>query len=217
VIGVSNAYLSGEADVAGVLRGTRARIMPVLVAVLLKWLFIGLAFMAGLIIAMLVSALLMMLIALVGGGTAVAGIVGVMAMLVLALPVGLYAFAAMFAVPATVVLEGRGALDGLRRSRELSRGLKPRIIGALGVPMLGFLVFQLFIGGLGTLLPGPSAISLLFEQAITIAVYPIIAVIATLLYYDARIRKEGFDIEVMAAELEPAAERPSTYSPSEHA
>jgi hypothetical protein len=29
-------------------------------------------------------------------------------------------------------------------------------------------------------------------------------VIATLLYYDARIRKEGFDIEMMAAELEGA-------------
>jgi hypothetical protein len=33
-------------------------------------------------------------------------------------------------------------------------------------------------------------------------------VIATLLYYDARIRKEGFDIQVMAAELAASTSAP---------
>ena len=39
------------------------------------------------------------------------------------------------------------------------------------------------------------------QQAATIVLTPIVAVIATLLYYDARIRNEGFDLEVMTAEL----------------
>jgi hypothetical protein len=37
-------------------------------------------------------------------------------------------------------------------------------------------------------------------------------VIATLLYYDARIRKEGFDIEIMAAELGSESSTPAQPS-----
>jgi hypothetical protein len=62
-------------------------------------------------------------------------------------------------------------------------------------------VMQVALGAAFTLVPGPSMIRFLLGQSVTVIAYPVLSVIATLLYYDARIRKEGFDIEVMAAEL----------------
>ncbi|MGH7500360.1 MAG: hypothetical protein ACREL7_01250 [Longimicrobiales bacterium] len=204
VVGVSNSYLHGKPDVPEALRRTFARLGAVLFSVSAKWFLIALGFMAAIMVGGFTSALIA-----VGAGTAGAGagllaailMIGVFA---IAIPVGLFFFASFFAVPATVILEGVGVGAGLRRSRVLSRGIRRRILGALGIPMLLFMVFQLTVAGIAQFLPGPRLVGFLAEQVVTIIAYPIIAVIATLLYYDARIRKEGFDIERMAAELEPS-------------
>lgn len=202
VVAVSNSYLHGEPDTAGALRYTLSRLGRVLLAVTAKWFMISFMFMLALTISFFVS-----MIGLVasdaatadGSALAVAGIM--LIIMLLSLPVALYFFARYFAVPATVVLEGRGVFAGMRRSAELSRGFKMKVLGALGVTMILFVSLQLFVVGMLEMLPGPALLRFLLEQAWTILVYPIVAVIATLLYYDARIRKEGFDIAVMAAEL----------------
>jgi hypothetical protein len=203
VVGVSNSYLHGRPDIPDAVRRTFARLGAVLFSVSAKWSLIALGFMAAVMAGVITSAF----IAIGVGGTGQAGAGLLAAILIagvflLAIPVGLYFFASFFAVPATVILEGIGVVAGLRRSRDLSRGFKRRILGALGVPMLLFMVFQLVVAAIGQFLPGPRLLGFLVEQAGTIIAYPIIAVIATLLYYDARIRKEGFDIERMAAELD---------------
>ena len=135
-----------------------------------------------------------------GPGAALFGLLFVLAMLV-SVPLAIFLFARYFAVPATVVLEGLGVVAGLRRSNTLSKGMKGKILGALGLPMLMFLVIQTVLVAVAQLLPGPAFLAFLVQQIPAIIVSPILAVISTLLYYDARIRKEGFDIEVMAAEL----------------
>ena len=56
----------------------------------------------------------------------------------------------------------------------------------------------------------------LLTQIVQILLYPVLAVTVTLLYYDLRIRKEGFDIEMMASELggrAPAAAPPVRVTP----
>jgi hypothetical protein len=203
VAGVSNSYLHGRPDVPEALRRTFDRLGAVLFSVTAKWILIGLGFFGAIMAGALASAV----IAIGAGSTGQVApgmltVILVAGVFMLAIPVGLYFFATFFAVPATVILEGAGVIQGLRRSRDLSRGLKRRILGALGLPMLLFIVFQLIIAAIVNFLPGPRLISFLAEQVVTIIAYPIIAVIATLLYYDARIRKEGFDIERMAADLE---------------
>ena len=51
--------------------------------------------------------------------------------------------------------------------------------------------------------PNASVVNAIFR----IFVYPLIAIVQTLLYYDARIRKEGYDLELMAQDLgAPAAQ-----------
>lgn len=213
VAGVSNSYLHGRPDVPAALRRTFQRLFPVLLSVSAKWVLIGLGFMGAITAGAITSAI----IAVGAGSTGQVGpgiLTGILVagVFLIAIPVGLYFFATYFAVPATVILEGAGVIHGLKRSRDLSRGLKRRILGALGLSMLLFVIFQLILAALFALLPGPRIIGFLAEQVITIIAYPIIAVIATLLYYDARIRKEGFDIERMAADLEVRASSTASAS-----
>jgi hypothetical protein len=49
-------------------------------------------------------------------------------------------------------------------------------------------------GGLDLLLAVPLAL-------VTLLIYPLIACVFTLFYYDLRVRKEGFDLEVLSGQL----------------
>jgi hypothetical protein len=217
VVAVSNSYLRGAPDPPGALRHTLSRFGAVLLSITAKWFMIGLGFVLAFLMTAVVAAL-----ALTVGGNVTPGSAGValfgalitFVLFLVAIPVALYFFASYFAVPATVVLEGLGVRAGLRRSRELAQGFRKKIFGALGLPLLGWLILQLTLTGVLMLLPGPPVIAFLVDQAATVLAYPIIAVIATLLYYDARIRKEGFDIEVMASELGMPANIDSTAPPA---
>jgi len=214
VVGVSNSYLHGAPNVPDALRRTRARFGSVVFAVAAKWLLITIGLVAAVMVAALAAAIVVAGASGAGSvGAAALGVVLMFVMFLLSVPVGLYFFASFFAVPATVMLEGLGVRAGLRRSRELSQGQKLRIIAALGIPMLLFLVFRMVVAVIAAWLPGPALIAFLIDQAAMIVAYPVMAVIATLLYYDTRIRKEGFDVEVMAAELEPPAEPSPIASP----
>jgi hypothetical protein len=110
----------------------------------------------------------------------------------------LYPLAAYFAVSQSVVLENRGVVDSLRRSSHLSRDLKRHILKTI------LLLFIINIAvSVGTGLPMAMVENHLLDEvvstAVTILVYPLFGITETLLYYDARIRKEGFDVELLAA------------------
>ena len=110
----------------------------------------------------------------------------------------LFPLAAYFATAQTVVLERRGPLDALRRSSQLSKGLKRHILKTI------LLLFIINIAvSLGTGFPiamvGNHVLDEVASTAVAILVYPLFGITETLLYYDARIRKEGFDVELLAA------------------
>jgi hypothetical protein len=205
VLAVSNSYLNANPDVQGSLRATLRRLGPVMIAVFLKWFVIMLGVMAGFAVSAMGVGLAAVMSGMVQtqGGTAALLVGGLLLVgaLVLGGGLGLYLFARYFAVPATVVLEGLGVRAALRRSRDLSQGIKRKVLGALGLPMLLFFMFQFVVVILMSALPGPAIIGFVLQKAMILVATPILYVIATLLYYDARIRKEGFDIEIMAAEL----------------
>ena len=110
-------------------------------------------------------------------------------------------------VAPAVVIEGLGPLRGMRRSWQLAKG---RFWGTLGIVLLAALLSSVvssaltvpfsLVGGLvgdfgwivvsiGGLLAG-------------LVARPFVAVVATLQYYDARIRREGFDLQMLVAKLE---------------
>lgn len=148
---------------------------------------------------------------------------------VLAIAVGLIAFliGALFvgvalavAIPALLVEDLRGT-KALRRSYRLVEGNWARTFGVLFVSVAFTILLQLIAG-----IVAEAANPLAAEQInVWVLVRQIVdgialaftasfsAVVATVIYYDLRIRKEGFDIELLTDRLE-SPEPSSTPSPS---
>lgn len=114
-----------------------------------------------------------------------------------------YLFARYFAVFQIVILENLGIVDSFRRSAALSRGRKGHILLTL---LLVWIVFagMYFAVLLFSFTTKSQVVSGVLGTIYSVIAYPLIAIVQTLLYYDARIRNEGFDIEMMTGELPPA-------------
>ena len=110
-------------------------------------------------------------------------------------------FKRYFAVPATTVLEDSGVSRSVHRSRELSAGNGSRIFALLfGTWCFIFIVsimMQTMAGAIRLGILG-SALYLVVLAAIT----PFYSILAVVLYYDIRIRKEAFDIDLMSQEID---------------
>jgi hypothetical protein len=125
---------------------------------------------------------------------------------------GLLFMALFVAVAPAIVIEELGPIQGMRRSWRLVRR---RIWSVLGIALLaGFLANVLgqvlgFVPTIIALIIGLEwAWPLLAAGGILSALIttPFVAIVATLLYFDGRIRQEGFDLQLMADEL---ARRPA--------
>jgi hypothetical protein len=108
--------------------------------------------------------------------------------------------------PAALVVEDTGAIAAMRRSWRLVRGHFWRLFGTLllasllvgivgGIAGAPFVIAAQFIGPAGwPLAAAGNAIAGIFTR-------PFVLIIVVLLYFDLRIRKEGFDLAVMVAEI----------------
>lgn len=111
---------------------------------------------------------------------------------------GVILIARYFAIPATLVLEPNGVGAAFRRSRALSAGMKGRIYAVLAPAWIIYAVCQQLLPSLLTSLIRNALAAEMAAQVFRIFVFPLVTVISTLLYYDLRIRKEAFDLEMMA-------------------
>jgi len=121
--------------------------------------------------------------------------------MILLIAPGVIAFKRYFAIPMTVLFEDNKVGDALARSRELSNGSGKRIFGLIG----GVFVFMVIVS---TILAqtiasfsrgaAATAVGTLIAGA---AISPFSTIVVTLLYYDIRIRREGYDIELMTQAL----------------
>jgi len=115
-------------------------------------------------------------------------------------------------VPATVV-EQIGVRRALDRSSNLSKGSGGRILGVYVLLLILTFVVNLGINYLAQLALVPlkgiptlyGLISSGTSYLVASLVAPIITIALTLLYYDQRVRKEGFDLEHMMNTLQPSA------------
>ena len=119
--------------------------------------------------------------------------------------------AVLFAVIPVVVLERRGPFQAFDRSGELSKGVKGHVLSALGLIAGIWIVTK--IGGaiVAQLVPSPQ-LQLTVAAIADIVVYPLFGIASTLIYYDIRIRKEGFDLEMMAKQGTPVSTPVSAVS-----
>jgi hypothetical protein len=112
----------------------------------------------------------------------------------------LYMLARFFAVDASIVLENRSVGEAFGRSSKLSKDRKRHILAALALIVLVLILSSLAVGFIAGM-ANSVVIDTLLSTIVTIAAYPLFGITEMLLYYDARIRDEGFDIEAMAAAL----------------
>src|SRR5262249_40571468 len=116
-----------------------------------------------------------------------------------------------------VVLEGLGVFQAFQRSLELTRGFRWRLLGVL-LLLLAILIASLFVQGLlQRILPGMEQVTTPGQMPVFVlrsfpnhVIHTVIgfllntlaqtylSVCLTLFYFDLRIRKEGFDLEMAA-------------------
>lgn len=105
-------------------------------------------------------------------------------------------------VPA-ILVEGQKAMPGLRRSRELVKGYRGKVFLVMIVINLLQAVLAGGVGVISSLLltgeaSGMAVLNSALGNLLSIFLTPLGIIAAILLYYDMRIRKEGFDLEMLS-------------------
>ncbi len=114
-----------------------------------------------------------------------------------------YVAARYFALTTVIVLEDASVSDAFTRTSELSAGRKRHILNTLLLVWIIYLLLSGCVGLLGSLAHS-NVLTIMIATLFTIVASPIIGITNMLLYYDCRIRGEGFDIEHMAAAMDRA-------------
>jgi hypothetical protein len=200
-IAAGDAYHGREVSAASALRGAVSKGGTLVVSNILRMLTIALAAgVGGAVIAILGRA---------NGGIAV------LLMIVLAVCTILL-FARLFATTNAVVFENSGASESLSRSFALSKDSAWRIFGVILLAYVVLIVAQIAIGltvqmVISVALRSPVVASMV-GNVIGALLYPFLSIVLMVLYFDQRIRKEGYDLDVLSDDL-PTSPAPVTPGP----
>jgi hypothetical protein len=133
---------------------------------------------------------------------------------------GIYLYVAWSAALPALLFEDRRGTKALGRSRELFSGRWWPTAAALFV---AFVLSAIITGALSGLVVGvvgsgdftSDVLGALVRSAGTILTTPFTAAVVTVLYFDARVRKEGFDLELLARRIgvEPPPRDPAAPLP----
>jgi hypothetical protein len=119
----------------------------------------------------------------------------------------------VLAFPTLVLEPGRSPTSALSRSWSLTRGSRWRMLGLVATLLILLYVPIVAIGAMAALvLPSgnaggslnPGLVALAVVGVMQMLLYPLLYCVLTVAYYDLRVRKEGFDLEVLASTLQPA-------------
>lgn len=110
----------------------------------------------------------------------------------------LYPLARFFCVRQAILLENAGTPRALARSSELSVGLKRHALNTLLLVLLITIAVSVGAAFVDSAIPS-MLVRQILQTVVAIVLYPAFGITETLLYYDARIRKEGFDVEYLAS------------------
>jgi hypothetical protein len=144
------------------------------------------------------------------------GLVVVLGLLFLVIPGIILICGLLLAFPALVLEPGTTAMRALARSWALTRGSRWRMFGLIVTMMILFYVpFAALLGVAGLVLPradigasnlavGIGLTTVVVAGVVQLFMYPLFYCVITVAYYDLRVRKEGFDLEVLASTLQPA-------------
>lgn len=214
-IGVAQAYEGRRAEVGPSLVAGARRWVPVMLATLLKYMAIVLFAMVGMFAGLVLAVGVMLAVgrsnpnadALVGVFAVIAMLLGAAASLP---PIGWFA-----AVPLTAALEPLGPVAALKRSKVLTTGLWKH---AVGVSALAWVIVALPSLAMSLLAKatGSQIVDTTVQVASSVLLTPFFVAALTVLYYDLRIRKEGYDLELLASQLADAVPDAGPDLPATH-
>jgi len=131
------------------------------------------------------------------------GIAWMLGAIVLIIPgVILYCGLALSAV-ALVLEQPLGPLGAMDRSWKLTEGFRWKVFVTMFVAVLFLLIPTMIVGvvaGIGAFVATwPPFVTAILTGVLQVFAYPFLYVVVTVLYYDLRVRKEGYDLELLAA------------------
>jgi hypothetical protein len=198
---ISDSYLGQEPELGASLSFGVAKIIPLLLVALSKGLLIILIYVFG--------ALGVFLMAMLGrlAGPAIS------ALLILVGIVGLGWFVIWVAcgygvtTPIVVLEDLPSSFDAFGRSWELTRGARGKVFGTVAVAwLMSQFLPQMVVGGVSGALGAAGNMSfqplfVVVASLLGIVLAPILPCALTLLYYDLRVRREGFDLQILSDQL----------------
>lgn len=204
---ISENYLGRELAAMPAIRLALPRVGPVIVLSFALGLVLMLAAMPAFLAMGAGAMFLVPGNALVQTNVAMGAIIELVGFALLLVPLAVFSGLAV-ATPA-LILENIQAGKALSRSWSLTRGSRLRVLGMLfitglliAIPFFGIgLLAGIFRGG--EMAAGPSVTFAVLSYGVSLALTPLFYCVLTLLYYDLRVRKEGFDLEMLAATLAP--------------
>ena len=139
------------------------------------------------------------------GANILSGVVIMLGFVLLIVPGVIFSLWFMLVTP-VIMMERKGVIDSLKRSRELMQSnLGKGFLLALVILVLQF-IFQMIVGGVMATLPiDVPALEAFILNVTKALILPIQLAPVILLYYDLRIRKEGFDLEQLASQSTKAS------------
>jgi len=126
--------------------------------------------------------------------------------IILALPFIIFVSTRWSLSSSVIVLEQARAMDGLRRSWELTKDFFWRVLGtsflasmlSVFLTTLPYYMLNFILESTGASYQVIELASVVLEQTSLVLVLPFTAAVQVLIYYDLRIRKEGFDLILRA-------------------
>ena len=141
------------------------------------------------------------------GANFMSGLLTVLATLLFIIP-GIVVACGYSVAAEAAALESGSSSEALKRSWDLTKGFKWKalVLGVVSVVLI--LVVYLGAGMLGGILAGVmgglDAVLSVLAACVSLFIYPVISCVFTLFYYDLRVRREGFDLEMLSRQLELA-------------
>jgi len=196
---ISDSYLEHEPELGSALRLGVAKIIPLLLVAISKGLLLALIYVFG--------ALGIVLLVLLGRivGPAFGGLLAFTGGVALVWFVIFVACGYGVTTPIVVLEDLSSSFDAFGRSWDLTRGAKMKVFGTAAVTwLMSQFLPQIVVGGISGAIGAQSTLQPFFivlASLLSVILAPILPCALTLLYYDLRVRREAFDLQILSEQL----------------
>ena len=130
--------------------------------------------------------------------------------LILCIVPGVFLFTTWSVSPAALVAEQKGPVAALSRSYQLVRGRFWPVFGAIVLSYLLYSVASQIVSAIASVITIAVSVNtgtfsfvptVVGSIIVSVLAAPFLAAMITIIYFDLRVRKEGYDLELMAADL----------------